>query len=482
MPRAIGARVGVNETRDRLAAGGRRGTARPRGCAGGPPPTPYGDIEPITSEPSRCGLSERPAPDVPEAATTTTSSGSSSPAAKPGARARPIGGRVAAGHGDPARAGQPVALLAAAGERQLGQPGRPAPGVAAAVEPLPGRRVGQPEVRAAVDHDHVGRAARRPARPRRRAAGPGRRRRGRPAPAAVVGSRTRSASGTSCGWCCAEPAAGRAGGRQRADLDLRVAEQQAQHLAAGVAARAGDGDPDAHVPLLPETVGPAAWPAALHDHTQDRNFIQCEARRGGARCAQSRSARPAARRCSRSPTCPTREPGAGDVVVEVAASGRQLHRHLPAGRDVPGPAAAGAGRRGRRPGGRCRGRGRGRRGRRPGRLAGRPGRLRRAGRRAGRPLRAGAGRRDRPGRGRDPAAGHDRPLPVPLDVRRAARRHGGRPRRGRRRRAAADPAGAQRSAATSSRPCRRRRRPSCPEAPAPSTSWATTSWPTPCAR
>jgi hypothetical protein len=36
------------------------------------PPTPYALAEPITSEPSRCGLSERPAPDVPENATTLT--------------------------------------------------------------------------------------------------------------------------------------------------------------------------------------------------------------------------------------------------------------------------------------------------------------------------------------------------------------------------------------------------------------------------
>ena len=87
MPRGIGASVGVNETvtgrpADRLRFCSISGVCR------WVPPTPYGDMEPITSAPSRCGLSDRPAPEVPLAATITTSSGSSSPAAKPGARAR----------------------------------------------------------------------------------------------------------------------------------------------------------------------------------------------------------------------------------------------------------------------------------------------------------------------------------------------------------------------------------------------------------
>lgn len=47
------------------------------------PPTPYGDMEPMTSEPSRCGLAALPAPEVPEAATTTASA-SASPAAYAG--------------------------------------------------------------------------------------------------------------------------------------------------------------------------------------------------------------------------------------------------------------------------------------------------------------------------------------------------------------------------------------------------------------
>ena len=51
------------------------------------PPTPYAERAPITSAPSRCGLSDLPAPDVPLTAVTTTS-GAASPAASAGNRAR----------------------------------------------------------------------------------------------------------------------------------------------------------------------------------------------------------------------------------------------------------------------------------------------------------------------------------------------------------------------------------------------------------
>ena len=47
-------------------------------------------MSPITSLPSRCVFADRPAPDVPDAATTTTSSGSATPAAISGARASVI--------------------------------------------------------------------------------------------------------------------------------------------------------------------------------------------------------------------------------------------------------------------------------------------------------------------------------------------------------------------------------------------------------
>ncbi len=45
-------------------------------------------MAPMTSLPSRASLALRPAPEVPEAATTTTSAGSTSPAASRGASAR----------------------------------------------------------------------------------------------------------------------------------------------------------------------------------------------------------------------------------------------------------------------------------------------------------------------------------------------------------------------------------------------------------
>ena len=92
----------------------------------------------------------------------------------------------------------PRELLALAG--QLGQAVGPGAGVGAAVEPLPGRRVGEPEVGAAVDDDDVvaerggelGRTG-RAAAPRKTTSWPAR-------VSGVVSSRTRSASGTRCGW------------------------------------------------------------------------------------------------------------------------------------------------------------------------------------------------------------------------------------------------------------------------------------------
>lgn len=44
------------------------------------PPTPYGDMFPMTSEPSRCGLAALPAPEVPDAATITASASTRSAA------------------------------------------------------------------------------------------------------------------------------------------------------------------------------------------------------------------------------------------------------------------------------------------------------------------------------------------------------------------------------------------------------------------
>ena len=51
------------------------------------PPTPYGLMLPITSDPSRLGLSDFPAPEVPLAATMTICAGSMRPDATAGSSA-----------------------------------------------------------------------------------------------------------------------------------------------------------------------------------------------------------------------------------------------------------------------------------------------------------------------------------------------------------------------------------------------------------
>ena len=81
MPRGIGASSGVMDSVVAPVACLISGTCW---CA----PTLYGVNEPMTSLASRCGLRVRPAPEVPDAATTTTSDGSASPAAISGASAR----------------------------------------------------------------------------------------------------------------------------------------------------------------------------------------------------------------------------------------------------------------------------------------------------------------------------------------------------------------------------------------------------------
>src|SRR3954470_15371947 len=85
MPRLIGASVGVNDTvtgrpAAAVSCSAISGVCR---CA---PPTPYALIEPMTSLPSRCGLTDRPAPEAPDAAT-TTASGSTTPAVYAGTSA-----------------------------------------------------------------------------------------------------------------------------------------------------------------------------------------------------------------------------------------------------------------------------------------------------------------------------------------------------------------------------------------------------------
>ena len=73
MPRDIGTRTGVNETEGAVAPQARKFCSSSGVCRC-TPPTPYALADPISSEPSRCGFSERPAPEGPLAATTTTSS------------------------------------------------------------------------------------------------------------------------------------------------------------------------------------------------------------------------------------------------------------------------------------------------------------------------------------------------------------------------------------------------------------------------
>ena len=144
--------------------------------------------------------------------------------------------RVAAGDRDPGGAGQ---LRALAG--QLGQAVGPGPGVAAAVEPLPGRRVGEPVVGAAVDHHDL-----LPQLGRDRAGLAVRERQeddvvpGQGLGVGLlehpVGERDQVRLEAPSGSPALLPAG------QRADLDLGVREQQAQQLTTGVPAGSGDGD------------------------------------------------------------------------------------------------------------------------------------------------------------------------------------------------------------------------------------------------
>ncbi len=82
MPRDIGARIGVNETVGRVPETSSRFCSISGVCRW-TPPTPYALAWPIISEPSRCGLSDLPAPEAPVGATTVMS-GAISPAASAG--------------------------------------------------------------------------------------------------------------------------------------------------------------------------------------------------------------------------------------------------------------------------------------------------------------------------------------------------------------------------------------------------------------
>ena len=86
MPRGIGASSGVNDSVTCWPDASARDCSI-SGVCWCTPPTLYADIEPITCEASSASDGLRPAPDVPDAATTTTSCASARPAASTGARA-----------------------------------------------------------------------------------------------------------------------------------------------------------------------------------------------------------------------------------------------------------------------------------------------------------------------------------------------------------------------------------------------------------
>ena len=189
----------------RLAGGARRGSARSPGCAGARRRRRTATSTPITSAPSRCGLSDLPAPDVPLAATTTTSSGSSDPGREAGGERERDRRRVAA------RARR----CGAAPERARGAAGRGARAGRRATT----RRTG------AVEPAHAAASASRKSAPQSTTttSSASRRRGRRTAPCGSARTttswpastsrrgvpRTRSASGVRCGWMLAERAARR---------------------------------------------------------------------------------------------------------------------------------------------------------------------------------------------------------------------------------------------------------------------------------
>ena len=87
IPRGIGASTGVNDSVTPVPAAADSDCSI-SGVCWCTPPALYGDSAPITSLPSSAALADRPAPEVPDAATTTTSAGSTSPAASSGASPR----------------------------------------------------------------------------------------------------------------------------------------------------------------------------------------------------------------------------------------------------------------------------------------------------------------------------------------------------------------------------------------------------------
>ena len=181
-------------------------------------------------------MSDLPAPDVPEAATTTTSSGLEQAGGEAGRERERDAGRVAAGDGDARRAREALALHRAGRPGELGQAVGPRAGIRRVVEGRPGRLGLEPEVGAAVDDDDLvgqlrgerGRVAVRQREEDDVVAGQ-----------RVDGGRLEHAVGErdQVRVDAPEPFTGTAGRRDGADLELRVGEQQPEDLSSGVAAR-----------------------------------------------------------------------------------------------------------------------------------------------------------------------------------------------------------------------------------------------------
>ncbi len=210
----------------------------------------------MTSAPSRCGLSDLPAPEVPLAATMTTSAGRAAPPRNPGRgpASRPSGSsraRRSAGR----RQGRPgLSSL----RRQAARGGRKATGrhtgCRRSSSTRPRRTTGSPPR----SRERAPRRAAPPrARPTRRAGARGRRRRvwraarGRRRLDDPPGQRRQVRVDL------AEHLAGRGVRRHRTDLDLRVAEQQPEDLAPGVATRTRH-----------------CRRHHVHDHTDDRECMR----------------------------------------------------------------------------------------------------------------------------------------------------------------------------------------------------------------
>ena len=106
MPRDIGTSTGVNETVGAPWRRRRGGSAAISGVCRCPPPTPYALAEPISSEPSRCGLSDAAGAGGSAGGDDDDVVAVDQPAGDRGQQGQRGRGRVAAGHGDPPGAGE----------------------------------------------------------------------------------------------------------------------------------------------------------------------------------------------------------------------------------------------------------------------------------------------------------------------------------------------------------------------------------------